>query len=281
MISPAASPSAGVLAHNGAAMVHALVYHHDTPQEAPAAFAELVDPVRAEGAGIQDWHLSLRKLLAHRGDDIHDIWTTFATWRRTFVADRLVGDLATVHAFLDWADRVTDVTALHALNLGSARIEAKVAPTVAWQVLQAETICRARGCTGLGVSVPQRAGLVRGFVTGDEPLLLLADRDASVAAVASGIELSDPSLPARLLVHGWLVGSDGVTAITDEGPVELGNSIGGRLLAQVAPGVAHASVGPAPLTAVFSGLFLALRESAQLAASDHVPLFIRTGPPGH
>lgn len=292
MSSPVSVPSAGVLARGGSAIVHALVYHHPTPQHAPASFENLIDAIPADdasgagggGGGIRDWQLSLRKLLAHRGDHVHDVWTAFETWRRTYVAERLVGDVATVRAFLAWGDKVTDVTALHPLNLGTARIDAKVAPRVAWQVLQAETTCVQGGYVGLGVSAPQRAGVVRGFVTGDEPLLLLADGDASVSAVRSGLEVVDPtltSLPGGLLVHGWVVGADGVTAISDEGPVELGTSVGGRLLAQVAPGVAQASVGPVSLGAVFAPLFLALRESAQLAASDHVPLYIRTGPAGH
>lgn len=277
-------PSAGVLARGGSAMVHALVYHHPTPQVPPVWFEELADPIFDAEGKILDWQLSLRKLLANRDEHVHDVWSTFSTWRRTFVADHLLGDRATVRAFLRWADRVSDVSTLHALNLENACIEAKVTPRLAWQVLQAETVCRQRGELGLGVSVPQHPGLVRGFVVEDEPLLVLGDRDAQVTAVRSGLVVRDPSLPevpGELLVHGWVVDAEGVTAITDEGPVALGHSSGGRLLSQVAPGVAHAAVGPAPLTAVFSVLLVALRDSAQLASSDRVPLYIRTGPSGY
>lgn len=267
-------------------MVHALVYHHPTPQTAPAPFDHLADAIHAEDGSVLDWQLSLRKLLSHRDEHVHDVWSTFATWRRTFVADRLLGDRATVRAFIKWADKVSDVSLLHALNLDNACIEAKMAPRVLWQVQQAETVCRRRADVGLGISVPQHPGLVRGFVVGDEPLLVLADQEVEVRALRNGLQVIDPSvtlsaLPSEVLVHGWLVDSEGVTAITDEGPVSLGHSRGGRLLMQVAPGCVHASAGPAPLTAVFSVLFEALRDSAGLASSDRVPLYIRTGPSGH
>src|SRR2546421_208263 len=220
MSSPAVvPPSEGVLAGGGSVMVHALVYHHPTPQAPPNSLAELVDPIRDDDGSVHDWRLSLRKLLAHRDDHVHDVWSTFASWRRTFVAERLLGDVALVKAFLQWADHVTDVTALHALNLPKARIDPKIAPRVAWQVREAETACRRRAEMGLGVSVPDRKGLVRGFVLSEEPLLILADRGAEVRAVRTGLEVSDPSMPAlpeSLLVHGWVAGSEGITAISDE-----------------------------------------------------------------
>lgn len=265
-------------------MVHALVFHHPTPQTPPDSLAEFVDHVSDDNGEFSDWRLSLRTLLAHRDDHVHDLWSAFATWRRTFVAERLLGDVALVKAFLRWADHVTDATALHPLNLPKARIDPKTAPRVAWQVHEAETACRTRGEMGVGITIPERTGLVRGFVLSEEPLLLLADRGAAVSAVRHGLVVSDPSaqeLPSSLTVHGWTVESDGITAITDEGPVALGNSRGARLLAAVAPGVTKASVGPVPLTSVFSGLCLALRESAQLAGSDHVPLWIRRGGHAH
>ena len=278
----AAVSSAGILAGNGSAIVHALVYHHPVPQSAPDAFADLLDSERAPDGSVQDWQLSLRKLLAHRDDHVHDVWSSFATWRRTYVAERVVADVATVRSFLSWADKVTDVTACHALNLPKVSIEARLAPKLAWQVHEAQRVCRERGDVGLGISVPQRTGLVRGFVVGDEPVLLLSDHGASVSAVRDGLELVDAetSRPS-MLVHGWVVDGHGVTAISDEGPVQLENSRAGRLLAHVAPGVAQASASAAPLASVFSGLFHGLRESATLAAADHVPLHIRTGPAVH
>jgi hypothetical protein len=270
----------GLLAGNGTAMVHALVFHHPTPQQTPPGFAELANPVPGADGRIQDWQLSMRKLLANRGEHVHDVWSSFAMWRHTFVADRVLGDVATVTSFLRWADGVCDVSTLHPLNLGSACIPAKAAARVAWQAHESEVACRQRGEAGLGVTVPQRAGLVRGFVLQDKPVLVLGDGEAAVSAVATGLEVANlraGSAPATLLVQGWVVDAGGVTAISAEGPVPMGGTTGGRLLARVVPGVANASVGPATLSAIFSGLLVGLRECAQLAASDLVPLWIRTG----
>jgi hypothetical protein len=276
-------PETGLLSGGGATNVHGLVYHHPTPQSAPDSLATVVDPIPGDDGRVLDWRLSHGKLLAHRRDDEHDMWSAFAAWRSTYVFDRLLGDVALVKSFLLWADHVTDVTALHALNLPHARIDSKVAPRLVWQLNEAQTALRTRGEMGLGISVPERKGLVRGFVLTQEPLLLLADRGTEVRAVRSGLELIDPStpsLPPRLLVHGWVVAeAGGVTAITDGGPVQLGNSRGGRLLASVAPGIARASVGATTLTSVFSGFCVALREVAQLAATDRQRLWIRRAEP--
>jgi hypothetical protein len=276
-------PETGLLSGGGATNVHGFVYHHPTPQSAPDSFATVVDPIPGDDGRVLDWRLSHAKLLARRADDVQDMWSAFAAWRSAYVLDRLLGDVALVKSFLLWADHVTDVTALHALNLPQARIDSKVAPRLVWQLNEAQTALRTRGEMGLGISVPEHKGLVRGFVLTQEPLLLLADRGTEVRAVRTGLELIDPStpsLPPRLLVHGWVVAeAGGVTAKTDDGPVQLGNSRGGRLLASVAPGIAQASVGATTLMSVFSGFCLALREVAQLAATDREPLWIRRGEP--
>lgn len=284
MTAVAPSPTAGILAADGSAMVHALVYHHAVPQVPLEEFADFVEPIRTEEGQVQDWHLSMRKLLAHRDAPVHELWTAFGAWRRSYVKERVVGDLATVHAFLAWADHRTDVSALHVLNLRNARVEAGLTPTVAFQVGEAEAACRAARDTGLGVTTPQRPGLVRGFCLGDEPLLLLADRGTAVSAVRGGLDLVDPTLaggPEHLLVHGWVVASDGVTAVADEGTVELGTARGGRLLAQLAPGCEHVAVLEVPLLSVFGPLLLALREAATTASADLLPLYVRTGPSAH
>lgn len=266
----------GILSGEGTAMVHALVFHHASPEQPPPALAELVEPVPGTTEENRDWQLSMRELLAHRDRHVHDVWSAFTTWRRGYVADRVLGDVATVHAFLHWADTVRDVTTLHPMNLLNARIPFKSAARVAFEVHEVEKEARHRGDTGLGISAPQRSGLVRGFALDKEPLLVLADEQAAVHAVPEGLRISSPD-GGSLLVHGWLVEADGVSAFSDEGTVPLGGSAAGRLLVQIAPGVANASVGPAPLLSVFSGLMLGLRESAELASIDRIPLWIRTG----
>jgi hypothetical protein len=266
----------GILSGDGTAMVHALVYHHPTPEQPPPALADLVEPVPGTTEDNRDWQLSMRQLLAHRDEHVHDVWSAFTTWRRGYVADRVLGDVATVRAFLRWADTVRDVTTLHPMNLLNACIPVKSAARVAFEVHEVEKAARERGELGLGITVPQRSGLVRGFVLEAEPLLVLADDHAAVYALPDGLRLTSPDMQP-LLVHGWLVEADGVSAISDEGPVPLGGAAAGRLLVQIAPGVANASVGPVPLRSVFSGLMLGLRESAELASIDRIPLWIRTG----
>ena len=69
---------------------------------------------------------------------------------------------------------------------------------------------------------------MRCLVVCDGPVLVLADAHASVSATASGFDVRDDG--AALLAHSWVVEPDGVTVITDDGQVPLGNSFGGRLL---------------------------------------------------
>ncbi len=268
----------GILSGDGATLVRALVYHHPTPEVVPAAFTGVVEPVRDVDSAIHDWRLCLRKLVASGDTQAHDIWATFSAWRRSYVTERYVGDVATMRAFLHWAEPLCEVESLGRMVLPKTRIDSKTALHAAWELHEAATACRERGEEGLGVSVPQRARLARGFVLGDEPLLVLADGGATLHADASGFRLADPSLPS-MVVHGWRTEGGEVTALTDDGSVPLDSSAGSHLLVEVAPGAAEASVQQVPLTDVFDGLFTNLRQMAKLAAADHAPLFIRRGSP--
>lgn len=238
----------GILSGTNTAMVHALVFHHPSPQQPPDSLAELADPIEAEDGQIQDWHINTRKLLAHREEHVHDVCSSFATWRRNYVADQVIGDVALVKAFLKWADGVRDVQTLRPLKLGNTRIDAKMTTRVAWDVHEVGQACRSRGEMGLGISAPQRPGLVRGFVVGDEPVLLLADKQASVSALRDALEVrqsGSESLPEAVLVRGWIVASDGISAISDEGPVPLDGTSAGRLLARASrPGWRMPPPGP-------------------------------------
>jgi hypothetical protein len=257
-------------------MVHALVHHRPAPTAPPSALASIVDPVLDADGAVRDWRMNLPRLLGQRAESVHDLRYEFVKWRSAFVTESLLGDMASVRAFLQWADHVTDVSALKVIALGHARIDQKVAPRVAWQAHEAAVACRARSEFGLGVMSPKRTGVVRGFVVSDAPVLVLADAHASVTATAAGFEVrEDDGEPIR--ARGWVVESDGVTVITDEGQISLRNSLGGRLLAQVAPGVSQASAAPAPLTSVFSGLLVNLPEMALLAARNRTALLISTG----
>jgi hypothetical protein len=272
----AAAPTAGVLAGGGSAMVHALVQHRPAPSAPPPALASIVDPVQDADGTVRDWRMNLPRLLSQRAESVHDLRHEFVKWRSAFVTESLIGDMATVRAFLQWADHVTDVSALKVIGLGHARIDQKVAPRVAWQAHEAAVACRARGELGLGVMSPMRTGVVRGFVVSDGPVLVLADAHASVTATAAGFEVRDGDAEP-LSANGWVVEPDGVTVINDDGQVALRNSLGGRLLAQVAPGVSKAAAAPVPHTSIFSGLLMNLPEMALLAARGRTSLLISTG----
>ena len=257
-------------------MVHALVHHRPAPSAPPPTLASIVDPVLDTDGTVRDWRMNLPRLLSQHAESVHDLRHEFVKWRSAFVTESLIGDMATVRAFLQWADHVTDISALKVIGLGHARIDQKVAPRVAWQAHEAAVACRARGELGLGVTSPARTGVVRGFVVSGGPVLVLADAHASVTATTPGFEVRDDGAEP-LCARGWVVESDGVTVITEHGQVALGNSLGGRLLAQVAPGVTQASAAPVPLTSIFSGLFVNLPEMALLAARDRTSLLISTG----
>lgn len=256
-------------------MVHAVVNHQPAPHSPPPGLADIVDPVPDPNGGVRDWRMNLAKLLGQRAESVHDIRHEFVKWRSGFVTERLLGDVATVRSFLQWGEHVADISALRVLGLGHARIDQKAAPRVAWQAREAAGACRTRKELGIGVMSPKRTGVVRGFMVSGGPVLVLGDGHASVTATAAGFELRDGA--TELLVHGWVVEPDGVTVIGDDRQVALGNSLVGRLLAQVAPGVSQASTAPVPLTSIFSGLLVHLPEMALLAARDRTSLVISTG----
>lgn len=271
------TPTAGVLAGDGSKMVHALVYHRPAPQAAPPLLAGLVDPIRNDDGTVRDWRLNLPRLLGQRSESVHDLRVEFVKWRSSYVTENLLGDMATVRAFIAWADHCTDCTALHVLRLPHARVDQKTAPKVAWQAHKAAAVCRERGEMGLGIMSPKRTGVVRGFVVADEPVLVLAEEHASVTAVPAGLQVRQVGWAEPVLAHGWFVEPDGVTIISDSGEKPLGNSLAGRLLAQVAPGVSQASAAPVPLTSIFSGLLVNLPDMALLAARSRTSLLISTG----
>src|SRR5882762_8212054 len=166
----ATTPTVGVLAAGGSTMVHALVHHQPAPLAPPPALADVVDPVHDVDGRVRDWRMNLPKLLGQRAESVHDIRHEFVKWRSGFVTESLLGDVATVRAFLQWADPVTDISALRVLGLGAARIDQKTAPRVAWSSDRSELPpgpapagrrCRSRGRPTAGRRAPsprRRAG---------------------------------------------------------------------------------------------------------------------------
>src|SRR5947209_6625008 len=95
------TPTAGVLAGDGSAMVRALVYFHAVPENVPARLADVVEPVHDTDGTLRDWRLDLPSLLGGQGSgtELHDLRSSFFEWRSGYVSDSLLGDVATVRAF--------------------------------------------------------------------------------------------------------------------------------------------------------------------------------------
>jgi hypothetical protein len=274
------TPTAGVLASGGSAMVRALVYFHAVPENVPEALTDVVEPVHDTDGTLRDWRLHLPSLLRREGGatELHGLRRLFVEWRSGYVSDSLLGDVATVRAFVRWGDRLLDVSALHVLNLPECRVDAKAAPRVAFQARAAAKIARSSHEQCLGITSPQRTGIVRGFVLADTPLVVLETDRARICATRQGLKLfemrhGEPE-GEEITVRGWVVGTDGVRAYTDSGEVALGTSVRGRLLAHVAPGVDQASVSMVPLTTLFSGLFVSLPEMAMLTVRNGTSMII-------
>jgi signal transduction histidine kinase len=163
-------------------------------------------------------------------------------WRSSYVTERLIGDVATVRAFIDWADRHCDVSALHGLRLAEAHFSPHTVMRVARQASEAADLCRRLGENGLGLLGGERLGLVRGFVTSLGPVNVLTDRHASVIAGADGLTVYD-NIAGKFNVTGWREDERGVVATSPEGEVTLGHGHAARLLQKMAPGLRVALPG--------------------------------------
>ena len=274
------TPTSGVLAGGGSGMVRALVYYHAVPENVPSTLRDVVEPVHDIDGSLRDWRLHLPSLLGGQSADtgVHDLRRLFVDWRSGYVTDSLLGDVATVRAFVRWGDRLLDISALHILNLPECRIDAKTAPRVAFQAREAAKLARSSHEQCLAITSPQRTGIVRGFVLADIPLVVLESERARICATRQGLKLfsmrhGEPE-GEPTTVHGWVVGTDGVTVYSDSGEVALGGSAHGRLLANVAPGVYQASVGMVPLTSLFSGLFVSLPDMCMLTVRNGTSMIV-------
>jgi hypothetical protein len=269
----------GILAGDGTAMVHAQVFRRPTPQQPPSALADAVEPVLDSdphaGGVVRDWQLSMGRLLGRDNGAVHDIWSEFNAWRRQYVAERVLGDLATVRSFIAWADGVRDTHRIHPMLLPAAQVTTGDAAVIEGAMRDLLDKARHSGEPGLGVSVPQRAGLVRGFLLTEERPLLLGLGATQVWASSDGLLVTDGTGQPGLLIHGWELGPQDLTAFTTDGAVRLGGTDAARLLVLVAPGVAQASVGRASVASIFGMIIDGMREMAGLAAGEFLPLHLR------
>jgi hypothetical protein len=259
--------SPGVLADGGTALVRLFVFTRPVPQQAPPQLASLLEAERRHDGSVVDWHLRAEVSLA----DLERL----RVWRSGYVTERLIGDVATVRAFIDWADRHCDVSALHGLRLAEAHFSPHSVMRVARQASEAADVCRRLGESGLGLLGGERLGLVRGFVTSGGPVNVLTDRHASVTASADGLTVYD-SVAGKFNVTGWREDERGVVATTPEGEVTLGNGHAARLLQKMAPGYESVTVHPVLLTRIFAELIGFLPEMAREAANSHTELLAHT-----
>src|SRR5689334_9590291 len=104
----AAYTPTGVLAGAGSAMVHALVYTGAVPHEPPAELADVAAAVVDDDGAVRDWKVDLTTLLRDHDAHVHDLSRAFTEWRSSFVTESVIGDVATVRAFMLWADPLAD-----------------------------------------------------------------------------------------------------------------------------------------------------------------------------
>jgi hypothetical protein len=255
--------SPGVLAGGGTAVVRLFVFNRPAPQEPPIQWSGVLEPEKRADGTIVDWRLV--------GPLPPEEWERLRNWRSGYVTERMIGDVATVRAFIDWADRHCDVSALHGLRLLEAHFSTKSVMRVARQTTEAGNVCRSRGDMGVGLFGGERGGLIRGFDTSEGPVTVLADRYASVTANSDRLTVLD-SQAGRLHVTEWQTADNEVMVQTPNGDVSLGNGHAAALLRKTAPGFETVSVRSVPLTRIFAELLGYLPEMAREAANSHAEL---------
>ena len=270
------SPPVGVLSAGGDAMMHVLACTASFPTTLPDRWRDLAAPVRDNRDRLIDWRLRPgvnrdTGALAAEEDE-------FRSWRAQFQTERLIGDVATVRAFLDWAVSRLDVSALHPLRLAEGRIDPHDLSRAAWQASKAAALCRASGDLGVGVFAAHRDGMLRGFDCSQDEVTVLANDAATVRAVAEGLRVTCASHDSEISVTGWQLNADGVQLTTTTGESVQADHGLARLLGAVSIGVSPAAVRPVPLSRVFSGVTSGIAEIARLGDVRHTPLLFSTGP---
>ncbi|HEY2041776.1 MAG TPA: hypothetical protein VGH11_03795 [Jatrophihabitans sp.] len=257
-----------ILSGDGPKLIHAAVAHNPTPQSAPAGLADLVVPVRDAHGYVTDWKLAAADEPRTKAE--------FSRWHDGFVTDAVICDVATARGLMNWARGRTDLSELGILRLPHARISVRHARKLAWQLHAAADLCGKVDATGIGICAREDAGLARGFVASEGPVMLLSDGGTWVAAGGAGLLLhTGGPEPMDLHVTGWSVTNGNVTAHTaDQGDVDLWTSPAAKMLTKVAPGLSTAVVRRVPLTTVYAGLFVTLADMALLASLGNTSLLI-------
>lgn len=258
-------PTDGLLAAGGFQMLHGLVQCGAVPQAPPHALDGAVEAVRNDSGEVVDWRLTASAGAEQR--------IAYVQWRSSFMLERVLGGVAMVRSFLRWAVHHLDVSAIHALTLGECTFQPSTLSRAEFQARRANEVLRSRGDLGIGITSPQRNGLVRGFAVDQAPVLLLAGGGASISAVSQGIEIASDGW--RGVVTRWTNESGQVSAHAGDEPREL-RGAAASMLVKLAPGCTEAEAKPMPLATIFAPLLVFLPELAHVAATDRVPLIVKT-----
>lgn len=270
----AAEATSGLLSGTGTHPVRVTVYFGAGPATPPPDLEGRVAEVRDRDGTRVDWRLSDCSGL--EGADRLAALERFRAWRLSYAAERFLGERALVLAFIDWADRHGDASALHALRLTEACIADTAALRLRWQLDQLRG--RSRGETGFGIfAPPDAAAPVRGLVPTDPPTTVLADRAASLTVGADGLRLDAPGSGGPVSVRAWQVDEHGVVADTDRGLRELGATPPAELLRALGRQAPRVAVRPVELGKLFAALATFLHDAVDLAIDCRAGLHVRSG----
>jgi hypothetical protein len=264
----------GVLSGTGTDPVRVTVYTGPVPATPPPDLDGQVAEVRDRYGNRVDWRLSDSTGL-EEADKLAAL-ARFRRWRLSYAAERFLGERALIVAFVDWADRHADASALHALRLSEADIGPAAALRLRWQLDQLRG--RPGGETGLGIfAPPDSVAPVRGLVPTDPPTIVLANRAASLTVDPGGLRLDAPGSGDPVAVRAWRVDEHGVIADTDQGPRDLGSTPAADLLRAVGRHAPQVAVRPVELGRLFAALATFLHDAADLAADCRTGLHVRSG----
>jgi hypothetical protein len=256
----------GVLSKGGGAMVHLLISDPAFVHALPQRWQAHVAAVRDNHGELIDW-LPVPGLAADEREQ-------FLRLRGAYQQERLIADVATVRAFLRWADRHMDVCVLHVLRLPLGRIEPHDLAKACWQATTAGRLARAEA-GGVGVFAAGRPGLLRGFATSTT---LIAAADTSCEVRDGQLWVTSGSVH-ELPVSGWVTDAEGVQLTGLDGSSVHADRRLARLLETVSMGTRAVDVRSISLGQVFAGITSGVAEMARLAESRQRPLLINSGLP--
>jgi hypothetical protein len=269
--------TSGVLVHPGTHTVWLIFHTRPVPKEVPTD-VQHARAVYGRDGQLVEWIFSPRSGRDGEPVPLGGAFERFLRWRTQWANDRAIGDAATVWAFVDWADRHVHAPRLPVLRSQLGHVEPKYVPELGWEAKKAAEACKRSHESGVGIISQTTGRVIRGFVPGGSPVIVLADPSAQVVATRDGLLLSqrEPVALDEVRVRGWRAANGGIVVTTAEGDIDVGRSSAARLLDQIGVGNASVTVEPVPLTRLFSYLTTSIADIAQLASVARQTLYVRT-----